>query len=118
MEGESEEEEEEEDLHATSFDGVYPEQQRPSAGVQVVAVSSLDSLAHHLSLVGVVMAVGWGCKVATAAVAESASLPGVKTLGDVLDALPLFLWALFAAVLLQAMMDSSGRLRRLYPIDR
>ena len=40
--------------------GVFPPEKRPSAGRQTVVCDSIDSLAWHLALVGIAVAIGWG----------------------------------------------------------
>ena len=53
-------------------------------------------------------------KVGIKALAERSRLELIRSIGNVLDSLPLFLWALFTAVVVQATFDCSGRLRRLW----
>ena len=53
-------------------------------------------------------------KVGIKALAERSRLELIRSIGNVLDSLPLFLWALFTAVGVQAAFDCSGRLRRLW----
>lgn len=108
------------------FDGCYPEGSplRPSLGTCVVAVSSIDSLAHHFSLVGTTLAIAWCAKLGVAFLAglrgrENDLLSSwIGTAAGFIDPLPLFLYALLCAVLVQAIMDRSSRVRALLPIDR
>ena len=107
------------------FDGCYPSgsSDRPRLGTCVVAVSSLDSLAHHLSIVGVTLSCAWCAKLGVSALSELRLGGGplvapLRAIGRFLDPLPLFLYALLCAVCVQAMMDRSKRCKALLPLDR
>lgn len=107
------------------FDGCYPSgsSDRPRLGTCVVAVSSLDSLAHHLSIVGVTLSCAWCAKLGVSALSELRLGGGplvapLRAIGRFLDPLPLFLYALICAVCVQAMMDRSKRCKALLPLDR
>lgn len=107
------------------FDGCYPEssEDRPRLGTCVVAVSSLDSLAHHLSIVGVVLSCAWCAKLGVSVLSDvrldgSPVVAALRATSRFLDPLPLFLYALLCAVCVQAAMDRSARCRSLFPLDR
>jgi ESS family glutamate:Na+ symporter len=106
------------------FDGCYPEGSpaRPRLGTCVVAVSSMDSLAHHLSLVGLVLSFAWCAKLGITALSglggRNPVVAALRATGQFLDPLPVFLYALLCAVCVQALMDRSPRCRALLPLDR
>ncbi len=107
------------------FDGCYPNDSsdRPRLGTCVVAVSSMDSLAHHLSIVGSTLGCAWCAKLGVGALSDLRTgggppIAALRSIGRFLDPLPLFLYALLCAVCVQAAMDRSKRCKALLPLDR
>lgn len=82
--------------------GVYPPNERPSAGYQTTAVDSVDSLAFHVSLVGAALGGAYGCKrVLLAIEASSAWL----TQYQIFTAFPVFPFAMFSGIVIQLVAD-------------
>jgi Na+/glutamate symporter len=107
------------------FDGCYPDgsSERPRLGTCVVAVSSMDSFAHHLSIVGCTLGCAWCAKLGVSALSELRSgggppIAALRSVARFFDPLPLFLYALLCAVCVQAVMDRSKRCKALLPLDR
>lgn len=50
------------DMSDSELSGLYPLDQRPSAGSQTVSADSVDSLALHLAIIGLAVLIGFGIK--------------------------------------------------------
>eukprot|EP01050_Picozoa_sp_SAG11_P019073 SAG11_NODE_2982_length_2793_cov_3.225687_1_plen_609_part_00 len=96
------------------WNGVYAPADRPVLGHQTVSVSSLDSLALHLAVVGVVLVLAWGLKVGLGGLAPQLDSSADRLLGvvhgglHIVASLPLFLFGLLAAIVVQACFDYAG----------
>jgi len=78
--------------------GVHPEDERPAAGFQTVMSDSIDSLAWHLAIVGVAIAIGAG-------ILELLRLTGWK----VFWGFPLFPLCMIGGILLQLFVRALGK---------
>lgn len=104
------------------WNGVYfPSETRPANGRQTVAVSSLDNLALHLAVVGVVLLLAWAGKLGlTIGVHALERRFGERSLIaglHLVSSLPLFLFSLLAAVGVQAVVGRLGP-RTVMALDR
>lgn len=86
--------------------GVYKVGERPVAGFQTVATESLDSLAMHLSMVGLALGLGWLLKTCTLQIQAAAG--GWLEEVDFFGSFPLFPFTLGSAVAVQAVLDRLG----------
>lgn len=82
--------------------GVYSFEQRPSAGLQTVFCDSIDSLAFHVSLIGIAILIGFGILKGVQYL-EIACLPEVKI--RVFKGFPLFPLCMIGGVLLQVFFN-------------
>ena len=84
------------------FNGVYAPEGRPSAGLQTVSVDSLDSMALHVSVVGLALLFGYAVKRGLLAIeASSEQLTEIRFF----SAFPLFPFAMFGGILIQLVAD-------------
>ena len=60
---------------STAFTGMYAPADRPSAGLQTVSVDSLDSLALHVSVVGLALLFGYAVKRALLGIEDTSVRP-------------------------------------------
>ena len=92
--------------------GLYKHDERPSAGLQTVACDSIDSLAWHIALVGLAVAVGYllliGCQRA-----ETALLPNASR--RLFAGFPLFPLCMIGGILIQKTLQ---KCRLEYLVDR
>ncbi len=79
--------------------GVYKPGEQPEAGRQTVHADSLDSLALHISLVGLAVLAGYGIK-ELLILAETVTPASVREMG-IMESLPLFPLCMIGGVLLQ-----------------
>ena len=86
--------------------GVYKLGERPVAGFQTVATESLDTLALHLSIVGLTLGLGWVLKTCTLQIQQAAG--GWLEEVDFFGSFPLFPFTLGSAVVVQAIIDCLG----------
>ena len=77
--------------------------ERPVAGFQTVATESLDSLALHISVVGLTLGLGWMLKSGTLQIQRAAG--GWLEEVDFFGSFPLFPFTLGSAVLVQGILD-------------
>lgn len=82
--------------------GVYPDENRPSAGVQTVFCDSIDSLAFHIALIGLAVSVGFGVLVFLQK-AEVFLFPDLKV--RLFSGFPLFPLCMIGGVLLQMLLN-------------
>ncbi len=78
--------------------GIYPENARPSAGLQTVFCDSIDSLAFHIALIGLSILLGFTI-LKTLQFGEIHLLPGAKT--RIFAGFPLFPLCMIGGVILQ-----------------
>ena len=79
--------------------GVYPRGKQPVAGLQTVQSNSLDSLALHISLVGIAVLIGYGIK-ELLVLGETFTPVSIQEMG-IMESLPLFPLCMIGGVLLQ-----------------
>lgn len=99
--------------------GVYPEKQQPSAGRQTVFPDSVDSLALHISLIGIAILIGYFFKQFLAH-SDQYAPQSVQDL-HVLQSFPLFPLCMIGGLILQAFLKrtktdfiaDSGQMQRL-----
>ncbi len=99
--------------------GIYPEKQQPSAGRQTVFPDSVDSLALHISLIGIAILIGYFFKQLLAHIDQYAP-QSVQDL-HVLKSFPLFPLCMIGGLMLQAFLKrtktdflaDSGQMQRL-----
>jgi len=88
-----------------AFDGIHLPDERPSAGVQTVAAESLDSLALHGAVMGVVLGGAWTAKLGANWLEGLSPWLSERAL---ISSIPLFPVVLLVAVMCQAVLDRLG----------
>ncbi len=83
--------------------GIYQFHAQPSAGRQTVACDSIDSLAWHISLLGIAVLFGWLFK--QVLVAGASQLPPAWQVQSLVDSFPLFPLCMFGGLLLQKILE-------------
>lgn len=101
-----------EDLSPEEATGLYPVDRRPEAGRQTVTPESVDSLALHLSVIGLAILIGYGVKQVLMAI-ESAT-PGLKN-QEIMRAFPLFPLCMIGGLIVQVCIS---RFAGTSPVDR
>ena len=91
--------------------GLYPVDQRPSAGAQTTSADSIDSLALHLAVMGIAVLIGYGLKTALAGIERH--VPGLADL-KIFASFPLFPLCMIGGLLVQL---SLSRFAKTFPID-
>ena len=86
--------------------GIYPVDQRPSAGFLTVSPDSVDSLALHLAVIGLAVVVGMAIK--TVLVYLEAHIPGLSNV-EIMRAFPLFPLCMIGGLVVQGVMTGFGR---------
>ena len=94
-----------EELSAAEQRGFYPKAAQPPAGRQTVLCDSIDSLAWHLSVVGLAVLVGYGLKALL--VACGACLPDSVREMRVVESIPLFPLCMVGGLVLQGLLRAS-----------
>ncbi len=79
--------------------GIYEEGKRPPAGKQTVSADSIDSLALHLSLIGIAVLIGYGIQ--QGFVYVNKFMPGFIQELDILNSFPLFPLCMIGGLLVQ-----------------
>ncbi len=90
----------------TGGDGIYPKEQRPVAGYETVSADSVDSLALHLSMIGVAVLIGWGIKQGLLAVE---SIVPVLEHNKIFQGFPLFPLSMIGGLIVQMVSSKSKR---------
>lgn len=108
-----------EDMPESSIIGVYEVDERPIAGRQTVSSASIDSLAFHLSIVGVAVFIGYLLKtglIAVESIVRSAVAGGsVEETGKVFfEGFPLFPLAMIGGLIIQMFVS---RYPKINPVD-
>lgn len=80
--------------------GIYGKESQPAAGVQTVYCDSIDSLAWHISLVGLAILIGFGMRFGLQELEGACSSDGTITL---LKGFPLFPFCMIGGLLMQKM---------------
>ncbi len=80
--------------------GIYSKDEQPAAGVQTVYCDSIDSLAWHISLVGLAILIGFGMRYGLQELEGLCSSDGTITL---LKGFPLFPFCMIGGLLMQKM---------------
>lgn len=78
--------------------GIYGKEEQPAAGVQTVYCDSIDSLAWHISLVGIAILAGFGLRYGLQELEAACSSDGVVTL---MKGFPLFPFCMIGGLLMQ-----------------
>ena len=78
--------------------GIYTKEEQPAAGVQTVYCDSIDSLAWHISLVGIAILMGFGMRAGLTELEAACSSDGVVTL---MKGFPLFPFCMIGGLLMQ-----------------
>jgi hypothetical protein len=91
-----------EELSAAEQRGFYPKAAQPPAGRQTVLCDSIDSLAWHLSVVGLAVLVGYGLKALL--VACGACLPDSVREMRVVESIPLFPLCMVGGLVIQGLL--------------
>ncbi len=86
--------------------GIYPEQRRPAAGRQTVYPDSVDSLALHISLIGIAILIGYIFKMFLAYLNDFAPA-SIQEL-HILQSFPLFPLCMIGGLILQAVLKKTG----------
>jgi ESS family glutamate:Na+ symporter len=91
--------------------GLYPLDQRPSAGAQTTSADSIDSLALHLAIIGLAVLIGYAIKACLAAL--ETHVPGLAGL-QLFASFPLFPLCMIGGLIVQLVLS---RFARVSPID-
>ncbi len=91
-----------EELSAAEQRGFYPKAAQPPAGRQTVLCDSIDSLAWHLSVVGLAVLIGYGLKALL--VASGTYLPDSVREMRVVESIPLFPFCMVGGLVLQGFL--------------
>ncbi len=83
--------------------GIYTKDEQPAAGVQTVYCDSIDSLAWHISLVGIAILAGFGIRWALMELESCCQPDGVVVL---LKGFPLFPFCMIGGLLMQKLAQS------------
>lgn len=78
--------------------GIYGKEEQPAAGVQTVYCDSIDSLAWHISLVGIAILAGFGLRYGLQELEATCSADGVVT---IMKGFPLFPFCMIGGLLMQ-----------------
>ncbi len=102
-----------EDMPESSIIGVFPVEERPSAGRQTVSAASVDSLALHLAIIGVAIFVGYVFK--QVLVGGETVIRGLGEDGQAFfSGFPLFPLCMIGGLIVQILLD---RFTKVNPID-
>lgn len=86
--------------------GVYPEKQQPAAGRQTVYPDSIDSLALHISLIGIAILIGFFFKSILASLEQF--MPQSVQETHVMQSFPLFPLCMIGGLILQAALKKTN----------
>ena len=101
------------DDEVSVLSGVYPLENRPSAGLQTVSPSSIDSLALHIALIGVAILIGFGLQ--QLLILIELQIPGVAEYElKIMQAFPLFPLCMIGGLCVQICID---RFAKISPVD-
>lgn len=90
------------DLDFDCHRGVYPPDERPSAGQLTVTPDSVDTVALHLAIVGIAIFIGFGIKQLLLSMPES-------TIRDLINGFPLFPLAMIGGLIVQKTIDMTAK---------
>lgn len=98
------------DMSAEEMSGLYPVDKRPSAGSQTTSSDSVDSLAIHLSIIGIAVLIGYGIKVGFMFLEDRIFNWPMK----IFSGFPLFPLCMIGGLVLQLFFS---RFAKIHPVD-
>ncbi len=98
-------------LKKGEWGGFYSPDQRPIAGRQTVSADSIDSLALHLSIIGIAVLIGYGLKMGLVGLE---SLSPYMAKNKILQGFPLFPLCMMGGLFIQIFL---GKMVRVSPVD-